>query len=86
MKIRHLLVVMNPHGGMRRGAAVLEQVRPVFVAAEITLDVHTTRHSGHAREIARTVSLKPYDAISAIGGDGTVHEIVGGLLHRMTPG
>jgi YegS/Rv2252/BmrU family lipid kinase len=80
--IRNLLVVVNPRGGVRRGAAVLEQVRPVFEAAGVSLDVRVTERAGHAREIAQHSDLAAYDGVVVIGGDGTIHEAADGLMRR----
>jgi YegS/Rv2252/BmrU family lipid kinase len=82
MTERRFLVIVNPRGGKRRGLAVLEQVKPVFAAAEAKLDVRVTEQSGHARQIARDCDLAGYGGLCLIGGDGTVHEIVSGLIER----
>jgi YegS/Rv2252/BmrU family lipid kinase len=76
------IVVVNPCGGMRRGLAILDQVEPVFSEAGFELDVRVTEYAGHAREIARTFALDRYGSLCVIGGDGTVHEVAGGLIER----
>lgn len=75
-------VVVNPQGGTRRGLAVLRKVKPVFAAAGAQLDVHVTKHAGHAAEMAQTMDLHGCDGICLIGGDGTIHEVVSGLMQR----
>jgi diacylglycerol kinase (ATP) len=82
---KRFVVVVNPRGGTRRGMAVLESVKPVFVAAGAELDVRVTTHAGHAKEIARTVNLEAYDGFCVVGGDGTIHEAVGGLMQQDDP-
>jgi YegS/Rv2252/BmrU family lipid kinase len=82
---QRFLLVVNPHGGKRRGLAVLEQVQPVFTAAGAELEVRVTERSGHAQEIARSTNLDGYAGLCLIGGDGTVHEVVNGLLQREMP-
>lgn len=79
------LAIVNPRGGMRRGMIVFEQIRTQFAAAGAELEVRTTGHSGHALEIARSVSLDGYAAMCVIGGDGTVHEVINGLMQRDHP-
>lgn len=39
-----------------------------------------TQHSGHAVELAREYAEKGYDAVFAVGGDGTVNEVGRGLI------
>ena len=40
----------------------------------------TTQHPRHAIELAREAANEGFDAVVAIGGDGTVHEVVNGLM------
>ncbi|KAJ7097885.1 ATP-NAD kinase-like domain-containing protein [Mycena belliarum] len=82
---RRLKVVINPHGGTKKGAAVFKKtVEPIFRSAQCSLDViHTTR-GGHAYDIARTMALD-YDAIVAVSGDGLIHEILNGFAHHEQP-
>jgi sphingosine kinase len=79
---KHFTVVVNPRGGTRRGPAILEQVKPIFDASGASLDVHISARAGHAAELARTLNLDGCDGFCVVGGDGTIHEAVGGLLRR----
>ena len=85
MPAKHYVLVVNPHGGRRRGRAVLEAVRPVFAAAGAELDVRMTTGPGHAGEIAKTIDLAGYAGFCLVGGDGTIHEVVDGLMAREEP-
>jgi len=82
---KRFVVVVNPCSGRRQGVAVLDEVRPVFAAAGADLDVHVTTHSGHTQEIARTMDLEDCHGFCVVGGDGTIHEAVGGLMQRDVP-
>jgi diacylglycerol kinase (ATP) len=82
---KRFVVVVNPRGGARRGLAVLESVKPVFDAAGAELEVHVTTHAGHAQELAKTINLEEYDGFCVVGGDGTIHEAVGGLMQQDDP-
>lgn len=78
-------VIVNPRGGLRRGTAVLRAVAPVFAAAGASLDIHTTARAGHARELAQGLPRGGLAGLCVIGGDGTAHEVVNGLLRRQDP-
>jgi YegS/Rv2252/BmrU family lipid kinase len=82
MTDRRMVLIVNPRGGRRRGLDVLEQVRPKLAAAGIDVDVRVTEHPGHAAGIARSADLTGCDGLCVIGGDGTLHEAVNGLLQR----
>ncbi len=75
-------LVVNPHGGNKKGIAILEKVKPVFKKAGAEIDIKETRYAGHARIMANTFNFDGYDGFCAVGGDGTMHEIVNGMLTR----
>jgi sphingosine kinase len=80
--MRRLAIIVNPRSGLRRGAQILDGVRPVFADVGIELEIHTTTHVGHGNEIAAGMDLQGIDGICAVGGDGTFHEVLNGMLRR----
>lgn len=53
------------------------------LASDLKLDVVTTESRGHARELARLASENgETELVIGLGGDGTVNELVNGLLHH----
>ena len=73
------LLVVNP-----KATTTSVQVRDVLahaLASEVKLDVVQTTHRGHATELAREAAVDGLDVVVALGGDGTVNEVVNGLLH-----
>ncbi|WP_369253553.1 diacylglycerol/lipid kinase family protein [Geodermatophilus amargosae] len=72
------LVVANPAATTTTG-----RVRDVLVgalASELKVDLADTTHRGHARELGRQALADGFDVVVALGGDGTVNEVVNGLL------
>jgi diacylglycerol kinase (ATP) len=61
---------------------VLDTILPILSAGGKTVDVFPTHHSGAAVEIARSQNLDQVAAVGVIGGDGTLHEVLNGLLTR----
>ncbi|MDP7566069.1 MAG: diacylglycerol kinase family lipid kinase [Candidatus Marinimicrobia bacterium] len=75
-------ITVNPHGGTKKGVAILEKVLPVFDSANAEVKVVETEYAGHARELAREVEIDGYDGFCCIGGDGTMHEAINGIMTR----
>ena len=50
------------------------------LASETKLDVVETEARGHATSLARQAAIDGLDVVVALGGDGTVNEVVNGLL------
>jgi YegS/Rv2252/BmrU family lipid kinase len=79
---KRFFVIVNPESGHRRGLQVLEQVRPIFEAADAKLDVKLCERPRHAFQLASEIDAEKYQACCVIGGDGTIHEVVNGLMMR----
>ncbi|WP_073946555.1 diacylglycerol/lipid kinase family protein [Streptomyces kebangsaanensis] len=75
------LLVVNP-----AATTTSARTRDVLIhalASEMKLDAVTTEYRGHARDLGRQAAdSDDIDLVVALGGDGTVNEVVNGLLHR----
>ena len=76
--MRALLVVNPKATATTRGA---RDVLAHALASEVKLDVVLTEARGHASSLARQAVDDGLDVVVALGGDGTVNEVVNGLLH-----
>ncbi|TMZ67674.1 diacylglycerol kinase family lipid kinase, partial [Klebsiella pneumoniae] len=50
------------------------------IARDLELRVVQTEYRGHARELARDAAANGAELVISLGGDGTVNEVVNGLL------
>lgn len=75
-------IMVNPHGGMKKGPGLLKKIKPVLENGGAELTIIETMYSGHGRELANQLDFSGYGGFIAIGGDGTLHEVVNGLLAR----
>jgi diacylglycerol kinase family enzyme len=76
------LVVVN-----HRATTTSPRTRDVLLAAlrhDLKVDVAETSHRGHAVELGRQARGDGLDLVIAVGGDGTVNEVVNGLLGDAT--
>lgn len=68
-------VILNPKSGT---ADHVEDVRQF--AADRNYTVQETTHEGHAVQIAQDAAANDVDRLAVAGGDGTLHEVVRGLV------
>lgn len=73
-------LIVNPRAGGRRANGALRRIVGTLEAQGIAADVEITTGPGDATRIARRRVAKGGRFIVAVGGDGTVHEVVNGLL------
>lgn len=73
------LLVVNPKATTTTARA--RDVLAHALASEVKLDVVETTHRNHATELAVEAVRDGLDVVVALGGDGTVNEVVNGLLH-----
>ena len=75
------LLVVNP-----AATTTSARTRDVLIhalASEMKLEAVTTEYRGHARDLGRQAAeSKDIELVVALGGDGTVNEVVNGLLHN----
>jgi diacylglycerol kinase family enzyme len=74
------LLVVNP-----AATTTSARTRDVLIhalASEMKLEAVTTEYRGHARDLGRQAAQsEDIELVVALGGDGTVNEVVNGLLH-----
>lgn len=72
-------LIINPIAGGRKGRNLTEKILERLKAWGISFEHEFSRYIGHATEIARH-SIRKFDAVVAVGGDGTVNEVVNGIV------
>ena len=78
-----ICLVINPNSGKKEGLKIFKSIKPILHDKKIKYDLIETRFSGHAIKIANELSIENYDGLILVGGDGTFHEIVNGLMTRV---
>jgi diacylglycerol kinase family enzyme len=77
------LLVVNPQATSTTAAG--RDVLAHALASELKLDVLQTRYRGHAAEATSASVRAGIELVIAHGGDGTVNEVVNGMLEATTP-
>jgi len=73
-------VILNPMARHGAGGRLRPFIERELTRAGVSFDLVETRESGHATDLAARASADGVDTIVAAGGDGTIHEVVNGLM------
>ncbi|KTB49199.1 lipid kinase, YegS/Rv2252/BmrU family [Dehalogenimonas alkenigignens] len=73
-------VIVNPAAGAGKSIKHWPQIKRQMDRLGIKYDVVFTERVGHGIELARETAAQHYRYIVAVGGDGTINEVVNGLL------
>lgn len=74
-----MLAIVNPTAGNGKAGHLGHDLPARFAAAGIDLHVAITQWAGHGTQLAEEAVAQDWDGVVAVGGDGTVHEVVNGL-------
>lgn len=81
---KKLLLIVNPRAGKRRSRSYFFDVISVFSEAGYLVCLRQTGGDGDAQRIAREEGAG-YDLVVCCGGDGTLNQVVNGLLELEAP-
>ena len=74
------LLVVNPKSGRGRTGETFGAMRATIERAMGAVEVAFTERSGHGIDLARQGAIAGHPLVVAVGGDGTFHEVVNGLM------
>ncbi|TEU17479.1 MAG: diacylglycerol kinase family lipid kinase [Anaerolineales bacterium] len=73
-------IIVNPYAGRWKGRRSVPAVEVALKEAGVDFDLVCTAGPHHAIELAREAALEGYRPVVAAGGDGTIGEVVNGLV------
>jgi YegS/Rv2252/BmrU family lipid kinase len=73
-------LVVNPAAGRGAGGHIRPKLEEILDQTGVSYEIFETTGPGDATRFAREFAPEPDDVIVAVGGDGTAHEIVNGLV------
>jgi len=80
-----MVIIANPRAGRGRVEVALPQIEQILRDEGIGYRIVRTTHPGHAAEAARDALRQGERYLVAAGGDGTVHEVVNGMIEDGRP-
>ena len=77
---KKLLLIVNPVAGTRMSRTAVFDVLSRFCGAGMRVTIELTQFRGHARELAAAAERDGFDLVVCCGGDGTLNEVLSGLI------
>jgi len=77
---RKVKLILNPMADMGRAWKTANDLRPIAQEFKGELTWSGTVYPTHAVELAKQAAEEGYDMVIAMGGDGTAHEVMNGLM------
>ena len=80
MTKKHIVFIINPKSGVERQKEINEAVLAHLDERKYTHEIWNTEYAKHGITLAREAAQKGAYAVVAVGGDGSVNDVVQGLL------
>lgn len=80
MSQKKLLLIVNPCSGKAKMRTELLKVVEILSAADYSVTVYPTKDRGDATSKVAALGKNEYDLIVVSGGDGTLNEVITGLM------
>ena len=78
--MKRLLFIYNPHAGKELLRPKVSDIVDIFVKAGYEVTIYPTQAYRDAHKKIREYDAKTYDLVVCSGGDGTIVEVVSGMM------
>ena len=76
-------IIINPNSGTKKSVNIFNSmIYPQLKKRGDSVEFQITEYQYHAKEIIEKINLEDKDGVLVLGGDGTMHEVVNGMLNR----
>lgn len=79
MSQKHITFIINPRAGVEREKEIRSAIKAQLNEFLYSYDIQYTQYAKHGTELARAAAANGAYAVVAVGGDGSVNDIVKGL-------
>jgi YegS/Rv2252/BmrU family lipid kinase len=80
MNKKHIVFIINPKSGVERQKEIKQGIETDLDQSKFTYEILFTEYAKHGTVLAREAAGKGAYAVVAVGGDGSVNDVVQGLL------
>ncbi len=78
--MKNVLMIINPSAGKLKSKTALFDMLSEFCKAGYQVITQITQYKGHATELAKNAKLRKTSLIVCCGGDGTLNEVITGIM------
>ncbi len=84
--MKNYFVILNPVAGNGNGKKAIPAIEQLLQKNGLKYTIHFTEKTGHAIELTKQAVEAACDVVVAVGGDGTVNEVINGLMEARQAG
>lgn len=77
-----LKIFLNPTSGKKKSRIVFQQIRPLLDNSNLEYTLTETTRPGQIKDNLSQINLSEIDGVIIVGGDGSIHEAVNGLMNH----
>jgi len=81
---KHLVFIVNPRSGTSRIKEIQSAINTTLNQEEFSYELLHTKYRNHGTNLAKEAAAKGAFAVVAVGGDGSVNDVVGGIVGTQT--
>lgn len=74
-----LAMIVNPNAGRKFGSRVAKKVESKLLESGLTVEIFYSSYPGESLSIAKSLNQHDWAGVIAVGGDGTLFEVINGL-------
>jgi len=78
---KKVLFIINPNSGKKKHHLLTQSIDQLMDKSKFEVEAVFTKYAGHAIELSRDAVKSGFDIIVAVGGDGTINEVAGQMIH-----
>ncbi|TVU54952.1 MAG: diacylglycerol kinase [Arthrospira sp. PLM2.Bin9] len=79
---QRLEIFINPASGKGKSLQIFEQIKPILSNHNTAFNVTFTSYAGDLKNCIENIDLSSIDGLVVVGGDGSIHEVINGLMNR----
>ena len=78
--MKQICIIVNPTAGKGAAKKLLPEIEQVIDGLGLDYEIKFTDHPGHGIQLTEEACFEEYKTLVAVGGDGTVNEVINGMM------